>query len=364
MPDAVVPATLADITPAWLTAVLRERGLDVEVSSVTPERGAGGSGVNGITERLFVTYARGGDGAPDSLIVKLPSTSPTIKGVGIRQQFYQNEIHFYNDIADKVTVNVPKYYYGGMDEERQNYALIIEDMAPAVVGDDITSCTREEAVLAVQELPKLHAPWWESPALDTIPWLPVGEPNLPVAHARFAEEVLPGVMTNYGDSLSPTAKRVIEKYCKNFTPTILGMTTSPRTLTHSDYRLVNMLFGGQPGAQTVAVVDWQRVAIAKGPIDVAFFTVLSLTPERRREWERELVERYHDALMVEGVRGYSLEQCWRDYRHCAFGPSRITLSFSARPQADMGGSHLLLLQQTLIARVTAAMEDLDVEEFL
>ena len=118
------------------------------------------------------------------------------------------------------------------------------------------------------------------------------------------------------------------------------MCTIPRTLTHSDYRLTNMLFGGPPEAREITVVDWQRVAIARGPVDVAFFAVLSLTPELRRAWERELVEQYHDALMVEGVRDYSLEDCWRDYRLCAIGPSRITLSFAARPREDMGGAHL------------------------
>ena len=279
MVDLAVPGGLADITPEWMTAVLRGRGLDVEVASVTPEEGAAGSGVNGITSRLFIDYVRGAEGAPASLVVKLPSTSPTIKGVGIRQRFYQNEVLFYEDIAGKLTVSVPKYYYGGIDEERQNYALLMEDMTPAIVGDDITSCTKEEAALAVRELPKLHAPWWEHPDLYTIPWLPVGEPNLPVAHARFAEEVLPGVMRNYGEALSPTVRGIIERYCTNFTDTILKMTTSPRTLTHSDYRLVNMLFGGAPDAQKITVVDWQRVAIAKGPVDVAFFTILSLTPE-------------------------------------------------------------------------------------
>ena len=364
MADVAVPGGLADITTEWMTAVLRGRGLDVEVASVTPARGSEGSGVNGVTERLFIDYARGGEGAPGSLVVKLPSMSAAVKGVAIRQRFYHNEIYFYEDFADKATVKIPQYYYGGIDDERQNFALLMQDMTPAVVGDDIGSCTKAEAILAVREIPKLHAPWWENPALDTFEWLPVGEPNLAVADARFANEVLPGVMRNYGDTLSPKVRGIVERYCSNFTETILKMCTSPRTLTHSDYRLTNMLFGGPPEARVITVVDWQRVAIARGPVDVAFFAVLSLTPELRRAWERELVEQYHDALMEEGVRDYSLEECWRDYRLCAIGPSRITLSFAARPREDMGGAHLLELQHTLVTRVSAAMEDLDMEEFV
>ena len=265
MVDVAVPGGLADITPEWMTAVLRGRGLDVEVASVTPARGSEGSGVNGVTERLLITYARGAEDAPASLVVKLPSMSAAVKGVAIRQRFYHNEIYFYDDIADKATVKIPQYYYGGIDDERQNFALLMQDMTPAVVGDDIGSCSKAEAILAVREIPKLHAPWWENPALDTFEWLPVGEPNLAVADARFANEVLPGVIRNYGDSLSPKVRGIVERYCANFTETILKMCTSPRTLTHSDYRLTNMLFGGPPEAREITVVDWQRVAIAQRP---------------------------------------------------------------------------------------------------
>ena len=134
MADLVVPGGLADITPEWMTAVLRGRGLDVEVATVTPARGSEGSGVNGVTERLFIDYARGGEGAPGSLVVKLPSTSDTIKGVAIRQRFYHNEIYFYEDFADKATVKIPQYYYGGIDDERQNFALLMQDMTPARGG--------------------------------------------------------------------------------------------------------------------------------------------------------------------------------------------------------------------------------------
>ena len=109
----------------------------------------------------------------------------------------------------KATVKIPQYYYGGIDDERQNFALLMQDMTPAVVGDDIGSCTKAEAILAVREIPKLHAPWWENPALDTFEWLPVGEPNLAVADARFAKEVLPGVMRIYGDTLSPKVRGII-----------------------------------------------------------------------------------------------------------------------------------------------------------
>ena len=251
-----------------------------------------------------------------------------------------------------------------MDKERQDYALLLEDMAPATPGDDIASCSWEEALSIVDELPKLHAPWWNSPKLASFTWLPIGEPNVEAANARFQDMLFPATMKNYGDTLSETAKRVSEKYSRGLVHIVKQMTASPFTLTHSDYRLVNMLLGGTEGERRVTVLDWQRVALGKGPIDVAFFTVLSLEPEVRRAWQWDLVERYHAGLLQHGIQNYSLGECKRDYRLCAFAPTRIALAHGSRPRDALGGPVGERLQSTLMARAAAAMEDLDMEEFL
>ena len=364
MSDVPVPTGIDDVTPEWLTAALREGGLDVTVATIDTEGIGEGVGVNGLTSRLRVTYAPGSAEGPASLVLKLPAALPAAKEIGIRLGFYENEIRFYEEIAGSVSVNLPRRHYSGMDTERHHYALLLEDLAPAVPGDDIASCSWDEAVAIVDELPKLHAPWWNSPRLASFTWLPIGEPNVEAGNQRFQDTLFPATVRHYGDTLSPTAYRVAEKYSRGLVHIVKQMTAAPYTLTHSDYRLVNMLLGGSASAPTVTVLDWQRVALGKGPIDVAFFTVLSLTPETRRAWQWDLVERYHAGLLEQGVTGYSLEECWRDYRLCAIGPPRITLSFSARPRDDMGGGHLLELQQTLISRVAAAMEDLDMAEFV
>jgi hypothetical protein len=364
MADISIPSGLDDITAEWLTDALRQGEVNVQVSSVTPEAIGEGTGQNGVTSRLRVTYAAGSAVGPATMIIKLPATAPAVKQNAIRQQFYQNEIHFYDDFTDKLTVNIPRRYYSGMDEKAELFALLLEDMAPAVTGNDFTGCTYDEAVLVVGEMAKLHAPWWNNPELDTIAWLPTGEPNVDVAHARFNESILQGVMSNYGDTFSPTVKEVVEAYCKNFSSVIDMISAAPNTLTHSDYRLVNVLIGGDPPSQTVTVVDWQRVAKAKGLVDIAFFTVLSLPPEHRREWEASLVETYYERLVALGVTDYNLEQCKQDYRLCAFAPTRITLAFAARPETELLGVNGKRLQTTLMERVATAIEDMHLGEFL
>ena len=364
MAGIIIPNTLEDITAEWMTAALGQTGINAQVASVKPENIGEGTGANGVTARLKIAYAPGGGAGPASLIVKLPATSPAVKQVAIRQQFYQNEIHFYDDFADRIAINIPRRYYSGMDEEAGRYALLLEDMAPAVAGNDLTGCTFDEAELAVVEMAKLHAGWWNSPELDSITWLPTGEPNVEAAQDRFQGSVWPGLMTNYGNVLSPTVKEVCRKFIDDFIGTISQFSAMPNTLTHSDYRLANLLIGGPPSSRTVTVVDWQRVARAKGPVDIAFFMVLSLPPEQRREWESTLVQMYYERLLEYGVTHYSLEQCRQDYRLGAFGPTRITLSLAARPDTDLGGGNGKLLQTTLMERVAAAIEDLNLEEFV
>ena len=364
MANVPVPRGIDDVTPEWLTAALGEGGLDVRVASLTKENIGEGVGVNGVTTRLRVDYEPGSAQGPASLVLKLPAALPASKEIGLRLGFYENEIRFYDEMASSVSVNLPRHYYTGMDKERQDYALLLEDMAPAAPGDDIASCSWEEALSIVDELPKLHAPWWNSPKLASFEWLPTGEPNVEAANARFQETLFPATMKNYGDTLSETAKRVSEKYSRGLVHIVKQMTASPFTLTHSDYRLVNMLLGGPEGDRRITVLDWQRVALGKGPIDVAFFTVLSLEPEVRRAWQWDLVERYHAGLLEYGIRDYSLEECKRDYRLCAFAPSRIALAHGSRPRDALGGPVGERLQSTLVARAAAAMEDLDMEEFL
>ncbi|QNJ90094.1 hypothetical protein HZU40_17500 [Mycolicibacterium fluoranthenivorans] len=49
--------------------------------------------------------------------------------------------------------------------------------------------------------------------------------------------------------------------------------------------------------------------------DLSYFLASSVVPTlRRREIERDLVERYHLALTNHGVRDYTCDACWQHYR--------------------------------------------------
>ena len=75
-----------------------------------------------------------------------------------------------------------------------------------------------------------------------------------------------------------------------------------------------MFFASPQGGPEFAVIDWQIANRGGGVFDVAYFVSGTLTPEERRSREHEIVKLYHDTLVENGVKNYSFDQCWQDYR--------------------------------------------------
>jgi hypothetical protein len=81
-----------------------------------------------------------------------------------------------------------------------------------------------------------------------------------------------------------------------------------------------MLFATSGEGRPLAVVDWQTVQLGVGPSDVAYFLGSAVEPERRRSCERDLLIRYHRALVEDyGVNDYPFDHCWRDYVRSSYG---------------------------------------------
>jgi hypothetical protein len=176
-------------------------------------------------------------------------------------------------------------------------------------------CSVDEAALALEALPGLHAPHWGSGALAAEGWLGV---RLAAAQglgaiydalvepfaARFAERLDPEVIA--------AARRL-----RGRVPAWIARDAEPYTLLHGDYRIENMLFGAPGAGFALAVVDWQTVQIGPGLSDVAYFLGAGLPVELRRKHEVELVRGYRDSLSAQGV-DLGWNRCWTEYRTHAF----------------------------------------------
>ena len=84
----------------------------------------------------------------------------------------------------------------------------------------------------------------------------------------------------------------------------------------------NLFFGAADGE--VTLIDWQMTTYARCVIDVAGWIRGQLEPEIRRTAEPQLLRLYHDALVANGVRDYTFQQCTVDYRLAtALAPARL-----------------------------------------
>lgn len=135
MPLAI-PDEPDGLTPQWLTAALREGGtLDAgTVTSASAQQINAGQGFAGRVYRLALTYA-GDDAAAASMIAKLPVADADVRAMLDVIGLYRNEASFYTELAGDVGIRVPRHYYIGQDTEASRYILLLEDLAPATIGD-------------------------------------------------------------------------------------------------------------------------------------------------------------------------------------------------------------------------------------
>lgn len=321
MTRLTMPKTAADITAEWLTEALRETGTisNAKVASIEVEPDiAAGSGFMGQLARVSVRYDGAGPVGPGTLIAKFPVYDPENRGIADLFRMYETETRFYEEIAGNVELRTPRRYYSARAEDCTDFVLLMEDLAPAQVGDQVVGCARAHAELALRELAKFHATWWESPRLAELEWVwafnnPVRSAAAQGAYAaawgpfkKLWGEKVPAPLLAMGERFADAVPKLLDRLAQH-----------PITITHGDYRLDNLFFATPEGGDPLAVVDWQIISLGCGLFDVAYFMAGAVPPAERRDMEMDLLHGYHDVLVERGVKAYDFEQCLLDYRTAA-----------------------------------------------
>jgi len=358
-----LPRSVREIDAGWLTEALREGGLaEASVQTVRTEAIGEGAGFAGELARLTVAYGPAATEGPRTMIAKVPTQVPEARALFVAAGIYAAEGSFYRDLASMVPIRTPRCYFNGMDVQSGDFVLLLEDLAPARVGDQIRSCTRAEAEMIVHQLARLHARFWADPQLDALAWL---------ASLRDARKDLtplypfiwPLTKERVGDLLTPKVVDIAASLAQHLPRVAKLLATPPMTLTHGDYRLDNMLFEvGEPPGE-FAVIDWQAVAGMRGVADLAYFMTGSLTTEDRRAWGDDLVAFYMARLEDGGVRGYSMAECRRDFALALLQQLSVSVLLMSGADLSVEGRGTELAK-AMLQRTNAIFEDTDVDEAL
>ena len=342
-----IPAHLGELNDEWLTHAMRSSGLispSNAVTSHTASRIGEGAGFLGDLARVELSYASAEDGAPASMIAKFPTAMPENRGFGMMLGAYENEIRFYDELAEEMPVSVPVCYFGALDPEARSsaivskvmgwlpsaitlklldrltlaagksdrrFGLLIEDLGDRRVGDQAAGCDREEAELALRALAAMHATFWESPTLQR-DWVQRADDQPGMVHGLF-KRAWPVYEERFRSLLTPEVRERTDFVTEHGPQLLRRMGRPPLTLAHGDYRLDNLMFDDDGDATEVTMIDFQGVTAANPMIDVAYFLLPNVRAEVAAEHADALLLAYHTALVAAGVGNYSWAQCQEDY---------------------------------------------------
>jgi hypothetical protein len=301
MPEVIT--AIEQITPDWLTDVLRKAGT-LERGSVTALETQASERSTAITVRITVTYTDDAPvTAPVNLFLKLGGRA--------------NEVYFHQQIAPEMPdAPIIRCYDAVYDEAHHQQHLLFDDASKThAAPPELISPTQAECQRMLDVLARFHAFWWEHPRFSG----DIGQVNAQSDNNGFVtrrtREAFPGFVDFMGDRLSPVRRALYEKMLECWPlPSLLERINRRQmvTLNHGDGHAQNYLL--PHGEGRVYLIDWADWRINPGPCDVAFLIGLEFYPERRARMDQALVRYYHERLLKYGVVGYDWAQCWLDYR--------------------------------------------------
>jgi aminoglycoside/choline kinase family phosphotransferase len=293
------------------------------------------------------------------VVAKLPAADPTSRATAAAVRSYEIEVSFYRELAPRLPVRNPHCYVALHDPATDDFILVLEDLAPATQGDQLAGCSADQAAIAVDELPRLHAPLWGDPSLAALPWLSRSDAGAIAMTTMLVTNLHDGFRARYHERLDPDVLALCERFMPRLA-SYLANRDGPWTVAHGDYRLDNLLFGVAQGGPAVAVVDWQTVTHGPGISDLSYFIGAGLLIDDRRTHEEQLVRSYHAALDAAGI-ALAWDDCWLQYRRHTFAGLVMAVAASMLVEQTARGDDMFMVMADRHGRHAL---DLDAERLL
>jgi hypothetical protein len=313
MPEKVI-TNLEQVTTEWLTAVLTNSGALTggSVTALNVDTGQGNWSTSG-TLRLSYTDDVQGE-RPARLFLKMVNTD-----TGDGEFFGPSEVTYYtHDYADVTDAPLLRCYDARFSETLQRYHLLLEDVSQTHVKAAQKAPTLAYGLALAEGLVALHAHWWGAQRLEEAN-APIHEPDYIFRFVEIAEPSAENIIRKFASELEPHWPAAISNLFANHPQAMIDRTQEAGgfTLIHGDVGHGNILVP-RTDDRPLYIIDRQpfdwSLTTWLGVYDLAYAIVLDWDVETRRQLEMAVLQRYHEWLIKRGVRGYSWEQLFDDYR--------------------------------------------------
>lgn len=311
-----MPPTYESITPEWLTAVLANGNPGAQV--VSHELGPRDDGTSN-RRKITVQWNDAGRqaGLPEKLFCKGTQSLESRYMLGMNEGV-QAEVNFYNVLQPTVDVIAPPKYFARYDPETLNSIVVLEDLSDKVEFCTMaTDLSLEHCRSQMRLLASLHSKFYESPLLKTklnmfsnwetffrITAFDAGFEDSCIRGFVEAEEVIPPRLFARESEVWPATLKCVDTH-----------ESMPRGMTHNDVHMKNWFI--RPDGE-MGLNDWQNSAQGNGSRDLAYCISTAVVPEKRREWERDLLAYYIEEFAARGGPKLDFDVTFKRYRQQLF----------------------------------------------
>jgi hypothetical protein len=305
-----VPRAPADITPEWMTGMLRARLPEVRVERIDL-----GDLDEGTTVRVAARLAYSEGHGPERVFIKAQGPlGHRLLLASTGTLFGEARVLAHREL---LPLETPEVYGSRIERRTLRTITVMEDVTVRGAMQNVATdpLSPEQAADGLAGLASMHGKYWERPLPPQLEWakrwrmgpgyLAFGAVGPRKSVHRLKElgkhELMPQVPWSSGYSL-----KLFRRSCEL-------ARGGPQTLLHGDAHVGNTY---RLAEHRIGFYDWQFIRTGSWAHDVGYFLVSALRPEDRRSHERELLRGYLDGLRRAGA-GSSVPtegEGWARYR--------------------------------------------------
>ncbi len=345
-----LPRDLAEVTPAWLTGLLRHRYPGIEVQGFTVVE-LKNSHTTKLRLSLELNDVGRAAGIPREVCLKSNWSEGFESG-----DICELEARFYHLMRDQLQAPVPRAAYADWDGDGGGRGIVVmEDLGAAEgrFGNSGDHLGVDGVARGLQSLAVLHGALWDSTVLPAQRWLKTSMDT-----AVDTEQVLRNHNYIALNLAKPSYRAFLPRWIID-TPELLAHAydhlaefartqPGPLCLVHGDSHQGNSFL--RANGERVWH-DWQLVRRGQPWRDVAYFMLGALTIDERRASAGPLIRHYREALMATGARDVpDQDTAWGHFRRWPVYGMQAWLG-----NVDQWGQSGM----QMVERFFAAAEDLD-----